>query len=497
MKTASTQASPEKFAADVLAVPCWEGDDPVGAAAAALDKAMGGALSTAARSERFRGKAGESVVVHGAGRIAAGRVLLVGLGRKSRAEGPALRRAAVRAARAAQGKGARTLGFVVAKPDLARQAAEGLGLGAYRFDRYLTGDRRPTSSLEEATVIVQKAAGVAKAVEAGAAVAVLVNRARDLVNAPPNDLHPTAFAKEASALAREHKLEIRILDKKGVEKAGMKLLLAVNQGSVEEPRFIHMRYVPRGVKNPPRAVLVGKEITFDSGGLCLKTAKSMIDMKCDMSGAAVSVLAISAAAVLKVPVAVDAVVALTENMPSGNAYRPGDVFGSLDGKSVEIINTDAEGRLVLADALAYARSLQPDLIIDHATLTGACVVALGSYTAGVFSNSESDVRQYLRAADEAGEDVWRMPIVEELRDGLRSDVADIKNVGESYGGAINAALFLREFVGDSRWIHVDIAGPAFAERPFSQYPKGATGFGILALVSFLSNWRPDRARRSK
>jgi leucyl aminopeptidase len=218
-------------------------------------------------------------------------------------------------------------------------------------------------------------------------------------------------------------------------------------------------------------------------------------MKCDMTGAAVSIWTTFAAAALKLPVAVDGIAALTENMPSGTAYRPGDVFGSLDGKTVEIINTDAEGRLVLADALAYARSLQPDVIVDHATLTGACVVALGSYTAGVFSNSEADVRTYLRAAAEAGEDVWRLPLVEELREGLKSDVADIKNVGESYGGAINAALFLREFVGDARWIHVDIAGPAFAERAFSQYPKGATGFGVLALLAFLSSFAGTKKKK--
>jgi leucyl aminopeptidase len=213
----------------------------------------------------------------------------------------------------------------------------------------------------------------------------------------------------------------------------------------------------------------------------------MIDMKCDMAGAAVTVATVVAAAKLKLPIEVHGVIACTENMPGSRAYRPGDVFPSLDGKTVEIINTDAEGRLVLADALAYAREIGAEYMIDHATLTGACMVALGPWTAGLFANEEGLAQRYTDAARSAGESFWRLPLVEDLRDSLKSDVADLKHTGESHGGAISAALFLREFVGKSKWAHLDIAGPAFQDRPHGVHPKGGTGFGVLTAVRFVES----------
>jgi leucyl aminopeptidase len=263
-------------------------------------------------------------------------------------------------------------------------------------------------------------------------------------------------------------------------------LLAVARGSGKEPRFIHMTYKPEG-KAKAKIVFVGKGLTFDAGGLCLKPAKSMIDMKCDMAGAATTIATVIAAARLKLPIEVHGVIGSTENMLGDDAYRPGDVFPSLDGKTVEIINTDAEGRLVLADALAYARELGGDVLIDHATLTGACMVALGPWTAGLFTAADDLATQYATAAEAEGESFWRMPLTEDLRESLRSDVADLKHTGDAYGGSISAALFLREFVGDSRWMHLDIAGPAFQERPHGIQPKGGSGFGVLTAIRFLES----------
>jgi leucyl aminopeptidase len=253
-----------------------------------------------------------------------------------------------------------------------------------------------------------------------------------------------------------------------------------------------MSYVPAtedgagAGKKTKKIVFVGKGLTFDSGGLCIKPAAARLDMKCDMAGAATTIGIILAAARLKLPIEVHGLFGATENMTGSAAYRPGDVFKSLDGKTVEIINTDAEGRLVLADVLSYAaKKLKPDYMIDHATLTGACIVALGPWTAGLFSNDDTLAAAYAKAAAEQGESFWRLPLEEDLREMLKSDIADMKHMGDRYGGSITAALFLREFVGKTKWMHLDIAGPAFGERAHGVSPKGGTGFGVATGVRFL------------
>jgi leucyl aminopeptidase len=310
---------------------------------------------------------------------------------------------------------------------------------------------------------------------------------RDLVNAPPNDLTPVALANAAKEGASAHGVAYKEWDKKALDKLGMRLFLAVNRGSAEEPRMVHLSYVPPGVTKPKKIVFVGKGLTFDSGGLCIKPAGSMIDMKCDMAGAATTIGIVLAAARLGVPIEIHGLFGATENMTGSSAYRPGDVFKSYQGKTVEIINTDAEGRLVLADVLTYASELKPDYLIDHATLTGACMVALGPWTAGLFSNDDGLAARYTTAAEAEGELYWRMPLVRDLRDSLRSEIADLKHTGDKHGGAISAALFLEEFVGKARWMHLDIAGPAFLERPHAQYPKGGSGFGVATGVRFLES----------
>jgi leucyl aminopeptidase len=375
-----------------------------------------------------------------------------------------------------------------------RAAADGLMVGGYRYTQYLTGPRRPKGGVRSASVLVgdAKDESLRTAVEQGRVMGDSVNFARDLVNAPPNDLNPPALATIAKERSDLFGVQCTVWNKKQIEQAGMHLLLAVNRGSAIEPRFIHMHYKPSEAQGRvPSVCFVGKGLTFDSGGLCLKPAKSMLDMKCDMAGAAVTVAVVLAAARLGLPVEVHGIIGSTENMTGASAYRPGDVFPSLDGKTVEIINTDAEGRLVLADALAYARDLGADYLVDHATLTGACMVALGPWRAGLFANDDELGQRYAQAASAAGEALWRLPLDEELRETLKSDVADLKHTGESHGGAITAALFLSEFIGKSKWAHLDIAGPSFQDRPHGVHPKGGTGFGVMTAVGFLEGLCAD------
>ncbi|MCA9609657.1 MAG: leucyl aminopeptidase, partial [Myxococcales bacterium] len=275
--------------------------------------------------------------------------------------------------------------------------------------------------------------------------------------------------------------------KKGIQKLGMHLLLAVSRGSAQEPRFIHMTHKPKSGAAKGKVVFVGKGLTFDAGGLCIKPPKSMLDMKCDMAGAATTIGIILAAARLDLPIEVHGIIGATENMLGADAYRPSDVFPSLDGKFVEIINTDAEGRLVLADALAYARELGADHMIDHATLTGACMVALGPWRAGLFTEDAALADAYLASAEAEGEAYWRLPLDKDLRESLKSDIADIKHTGDRPGGAITAALFLKEFAGEGSYMHLDIAGPAFQDGVHGVHPKGGTGFGVLTGIRFLES----------
>jgi leucyl aminopeptidase len=360
--------------------------------------------------------------------------------------------------------------------------------GAYRYTRYLTGSRAPKKQLGKVLVLVDKAAALTakQAVADGTVTALAVNFARDLVNCPPNDLSATVLANHAVERSKIAGVQCKVWDKKGIEKLGMPLLLAVNRGSKEEPRFVHLTYKPKDANaKTPKVVFVGKGLTFDSGGLCLKPSASMLEMKMDMAGAATTIATVTAAAELGLPVEVHGIVASTDNMTGGDAYRPGDIFPSRDGKTVEIINTDAEGRLVLADALTYARELAPTYLIDHATLTGACTVALGGYRAGLFANDNELAERYKRAAEASGEAFWQLPLDEDMKDELRSPIADLKHTGSRLGGAITAALFLQEFVGSCRWVHLDIAGPAYAEKVHGALPKGATGFGVLTALQFL------------
>jgi leucyl aminopeptidase len=497
MKIVLGSAGP-KTAVDVLAVLVNEDELARDEVVSEFDKAMGGGLRTAIKQEDWSAKKDAQLVLPTYGDAGPRKVALIGLGPSKTLTGVEVRIGAARAAKWANQEKAASLAVILPRHGdeaFVRAAAEGVTLGSYRFTRYLTGDRKPKKNLGTVILGLRGATRTARpstaqtaALNAGVAVGQAVNLVRDLVNEPPNELTPAALADAAQQVATKHKLEITVYDRKKIVAAGMKLLDAVGRGSANEPRFVHMVYAPaKPRKGCKRVVVVGKGLTFDSGGLCIKQAQGMGDMKCDMAGAALSVGIMDAVAGLKPDVEVHGIFAAAENMPDGSAYRPGDIFSSLDGKTVEIINTDAEGRLVLADALAYAAKLEPDVLVDHATLTGACMIALGSLTAGLYANDDQLGGEYLAAAKAAGESVWRMPLLDELRDGLKSDVADLKHTGDRYGGSIIAALFLREFIGNSKWVHLDIAGPAFLDRPTALSPKGATGFGLLTLVQFIES----------
>lgn len=459
----------------------------------ALDAALQGALSEQAKREDFTAKANTALVVSTLGRAKARTLVVVGLG-ADRPKLPALRSMAARGARTANAERGKSLAIVAPTDDAngLRALAEGLLLGGYRFKKYFTGDRVPKAEIESATIVVSRINAAAReAVKLGEAIGRAVCLTRDLVTEPPNVLNAPVLADHAKAVAREGKLKIEVFDKAEITKRKMTLLLAVNAGSTVEPRFVHMTYSPKAKKKgqpPKKIVFVGKGLTFDSGGLCIKPAEGMLDMKIDMTGAANVIGVMAAVAAMQPNVEVHGIFAATDNMPDGNAYRPGDVWPSLDGKFVEIINTDAEGRLVLADALAYARALEPDLVVDNATLTGAMMVSLGASCSGFFANRDDVAKTFKECCDAAGEQMWRMPLLEDLRDQLKSEVADLKHMGSRYGGAITAALFLREFVGDVAWIHCDIAGPVTTDKPSGFYVKGATGHGVLSFLELVRRY---------
>jgi len=467
-----------------------------------IDSALGGVLADIARSEAFEGKPNQGIVVHTHGKIPARRVMALGAGTRGDFHNSSIRDLAASAAQAANKASATSVGFVLPalgsnrEQTLVQLVAEGVLLGTYKFGRYLTGEehKRP-ATLKRFGIIgdvkgkkpsAAQSRAYAQAIARGRVVGDAINHARDLVNEPAAVVTPAALASDAQAIAKKHKGELTatILDAKKCADLGMGLFLAVGQGSDQEPRFIHLAYKPKK-KAKKKVCFIGKGVTFDSGGYSLKPSQSMEDMKVDMSGAAAVIAAMDAIASLGSEYEVHAVAACCENLVSGRAYKLGDVLTSMDGTTVEINNTDAEGRLTLADAITYAREkIKPDEIFDFATLTGACVVALGPYTAGVMSENESLLKSWLTVAEKTGEDMWRLPLNNRLREQLKSNVADMRNTGDRSGGAITAGLFLKTFAKDTPWVHVDIAGPASVSTARPSQPKGGTGFAVATIVEY-------------
>ncbi|MBK5224522.1 MAG: leucyl aminopeptidase [Acidimicrobiia bacterium] len=438
----------------------------------------------------FEGGLGQTLVVPGAGRAT---VVVVGLGPAGDVDSDAVRHASAAVARVATRHVRASIELIGAMPegiDVAEAAeaiVHGLALASYRYRAYKA--EPPRADLETVTIVAPGGKATAGAVARAAAVAEAICWARDLVNEPGGSMTPNQLAKAAKAMARRQKLKVTVMDEAAIRSAKLGGLLGVNRGSELPPRFVRLSYTPDG-EPTGRVALVGKGITFDSGGLSIKTGEGMMTMKGDMGGAAAVFAAMSAIAAVGVPVAVDAYVPLTDNMTGGDATRPGDVLTIRGGTTVEVLNTDAEGRLVLADALVLASESAPDAIVDLATLTGACMVALGNRIAGLMGRDDAFLAQVEAAAVRTGERVWRLPLPDDLRPQLDSKVADLKNIaGGRYAGASIAGLFLREFVGDAiPWAHIDIAGPAWSDEERGEVTPGGTGFGVRLLLDLLTNF---------
>jgi leucyl aminopeptidase len=474
--------SPARVRADVLVLPVFKGPRP-----GPDVKEIG--LDSAYRAARLTGKKGESLLIprRPGDDFAAGAALLVGLDEEKEFTVSALRKAHGRVATtlARFGSVATALPLALDGEDAVQAATEGLVLGGYRFDRYKTEEKedRP-KGFAKAIVLggVEPKRGRA-AVRRGEVIADAVSWARDLVNTPAGDMPPAQIARETQKMAKEVGLTCKIWSEAELKRGGFGGILGVGAGSVNPPRLIELTY--KGAGNARPVALTGKGVSFDSGGLSIKDAKGMESMKDDMGGAASVLGAMKAIAALKPSVNVIAAVPSSENMPSGAAAKPGDVLRHRGGKTSEVLNTDAEGRLILADALAYLAEKKPTAIVDAATLTGACMVALGDEITGAFGNDDDLVAQIRAAGDAVGEPVWQLPLWRDYKPQIESAVADVRNIGNRYGGAITAALFLAEFVGDTSWVHLDIAGPVFSEKGNELGPKGATGVPVRMLVRYV------------
>jgi leucyl aminopeptidase len=486
-----TGVDPAAAEADLLAVPVFAGMDP-GPGADRAAEALGVPLGPLAEAQGFAGKAGEALALPTLGRLPAATLLLVGMGERAAAGADALRQAAGTLVRRAAGAASAvtTLPLAIAGDPAAaiRATVEGAALAAYRFDKYkAAGDgARDQARLERLALATGDgidADAAEAALRAGRLRAAATNLARDLSNEPANAMHPADLAAAAERLLAGSGVTVTVRDEAALAREGFGGIVGVGQGADNPPRLIELSYAPRGANG--RVVLVGKGITFDSGGLSLKPADSMKTMKTDMSGAATIIGVMSALAGLGIGVAVTGYLASAENMPSGRATRPGDVLTMKNGKTVEVLNTDAEGRLVMADALALGAATEPDAIVDVATLTGACQVALGMKYAGLMANDDALAGELLEAAGEAGEPTWRLPLPPEYHKEIEGDVADLKNVGDRWGGALIAGLFLQEFVDGRPWAHLDIAGPSRNESDDAYLAKGSTGAAVRTLLSWL------------
>lgn len=481
--------TPEKVKTELLALPLTErGTDapPI----RALDRILRGSLKERIKKSQFTGAEGTFLLYPTSGMIPASHLLLIGLGKENEVVVDSWRKAGARAKKEAAGVGAKEFAFLLAsgrEPEVMVGAVvEGALLASYQFDKYRS-ERKAAPSLQAISLFrpgLKRSTAMEHAARLSIEIMPGVFLARDLVNEPPSVTTARYLGEQAQRHCRGQGLSVEVWGKKKIQAMNLAGLLAVNRGSAEEPRFIIIRY--RRPKARKKIALIGKGITFDSGGLSLKTAKSMETMKLDMAGGAAIIGAMSRLPQLGAEIEVTGYIPTTDNLPGNGAQKPGDIIRYLNGKTMEVLNTDAEGRLILADGLALAARQKPDYMINLATLTGACMVALGTEVAGIFGNHQPLVDRLIRCGGEAGEKLWQLPLVKEYREEIKSSVADIKNIGGSYGGAITAALILQEFVENVPWAHLDIAGPAFAERDSPACPKGGTGFGVRTLLRFLS-----------
>ena len=481
----------ERIKAGLLVVPVREKklDDPQ---LRALDRRLNGNLRARIQKSKFTGAEGSTLLYTTSGLLPAAQLLLIGIGGEAESAADTWRKIGARARREAVAIGAEDVALCFAPGTNAESAAgavvEGALLAAYQFNKYRS-NAKPAAEVKFLTLFspgLRPTAALQRAVERARATVPGVFLARDLTNEPPSVATARFLGEQAERHCRGSGLTVEVWGKKKIEAMKLAGLLAVNRGSHEEPRFIKIHYRPAG-KPRKKVALIGKGITFDSGGLSLKPSKAMETMKLDMAGGAAVIATMSCLPKLGFDVETTGYVPTTDNLPGHNAQKPGDVIRYLNGKTIEVLNTDAEGRLILADALALAAQQKPDYMINLATLTGACMVALGTQVAGLFSNHPPLADALLRSAGETGEKLWQLPLVKEYKESIKSGVADMKNIGGAHGGAIIAALILQEFVGEVPWAHLDIAGPAFTEADNLIGPKGGTGFGVRTLVNFLSS----------
>lgn len=475
-----------KLKSNVIVVGKFE-DESISKTVKKFDDALKGAITRLSEEENFKGGLGKLLNINTVGKTGSDRVLVVGLGNKSKFVPSDLKKVGIAVSKRVKSFASKVIFAldIEANKLNAQNIIMGLILGTYDFNKYKSSNNSSNADTSYNFIwnkISQK--DFSSSVEKGTGIAEATCFTRDLVNEPPDTMTPSILADHAKKIAEDSGLECEIFNTVQIKERKMGGLYAVSKGSLQDPRFIHLTYKPKK-KARKKVAIVGKGITFDSGGLCIKPADYMKTMKMDMGGSAVVLGVMKVISLVKPSLEVHALISASENMTGGGAYKPDDVVTAMNGKTMEIVNTDAEGRVVLSDALSFAVELGVDEIVDLATLTGACLVALGTYTAGVMGNDQLVINRILKAANTVGEKIWQLPMDDELRKDIESDVADVKNVGSRYGGAITAGMFLEHFVDDTPWAHIDIAGPTFIEKGGEFYPKGATGFGVQTILQYL------------
>jgi leucyl aminopeptidase len=497
MKISVKSGSVEKEPTEVIIISIFEGTEKIPSELYALNKASGGVISNLLESKDFAGKLNETIIIPTYKKIMPKRLMLVGLGKSTELSLDKIRQAAGTAARTIQSKKLKNFSILLSKhknisiDDVAHSIIEGVLLSLYNFTKYKTLEKEEKTDINNFTLLVQSKDMLGKVksvIRDTQIVAEAVSFTRDIVNMPGSDATPAFLAKKAKEIAKGTGIKCRILSKPDMLKLGMGGILNVSRGSSQPPKFIILEYNSKKKTNDT-LVIIGKGITFDSGGICLKPRMDMDLMKADMAGAAAVLGTFMAISHLKPSINIIGLVPCSENMPGGAALKPGDIIKCLSGKTVEILNTDAEGRLILADAISYAKRYRPDAVIDLATLTGSCAIALGTFVSGMFGNNDVLKDRIKKAGEKCHERVWELPLWVEYYDLIKSGIADIKNIGGRFGGAITAACFLGNFVEGFPWVHLDIAGTFLAEKDTPYMRRGATGVGVRLLVELIQDWK--------
>jgi leucyl aminopeptidase len=493
MQVSLKQGSPGRLRMPLLCIPLFEGEKLHGGLLADLDAACGGLLAAVERSGDFTGKLWSHVLLYNPSEAGPRRILLLGVGKPDQMDLERVRQAACRAVRRAGEMGTTQIAILFPTRShfdagaLAQALTEGAVLGDYRYEQYVTTRENGARHVQEVTLLCTREVDTAaahKGIEVGLVLSDVVCKVRDMVNAPANEITPTEMANRATASAKEYGYQAEVFERSDIKKLGMGGLIAVSQGSDQPPRFIVVEHEGTDRKSRP-LIVVGKGLTFDAGGICLKPPLKMDEMKGDMAGGAAALGIVEAAARLRLPTRVIGLVPATENLLGASAYRPGDILKMLNGKTVFVDNTDAEGRIILGDALAYGQRYQPRAFVDLATLTGAALVALGQVATAVLGNDRELTQKLIDAGQRCFERLWELPLWEEFEELIKSPIADIKNSGGKNGGTITAAAFLKHFVGTTPWAHLDIAGTAYLDKAEGYRPAGGTGVGVRLLIEYL------------